>query len=111
MFHKLAPSNAEISITPKDTLLLVGGTPMNSPFWVSLQVIRNTTLSPSATISSIVALKSGNALRNMAVSCLTPSRPDGIPGGFFVLNDVGCQELVGLTDVSPDEDFLHHLTD
>gem|GEM_PF-5085215 len=77
----LPPANRTMSITPKDTLLPVGGIPMNSPLCVPLQVHRTTTLSPSAIVSSILTLRSGKALRNSEESCFTPSGPGGIPGG------------------------------
>src|SRR5207248_2112677 len=44
--------------------LLVGGKPINTPFCVPVDVKRVTTLSPSATWSSIVSWNSGNASRN-----------------------------------------------
>jgi hypothetical protein len=55
--------------------LPVGGMPTNSPVWVPAAVHRSTTLSPSATWSTMVRRASGKASEAIATYCVRPSGP------------------------------------
>src|ERR671914_2319326 len=50
-----------------------------SPSWVPLPLKRITTVSPSATMSSMVFSRSGKASRKVAANCLAPSMPRTSP--------------------------------
>src|SRR6266545_730362 len=52
----------------------VGGIPMNSPRWVPCTLLNAPTMSPSATIRSVVNRRSGKAPMSMRNSFLNPSR-------------------------------------
>src|SRR5918999_17322 len=74
--------------------LLVGGIPWNSPLCVPVKLRNTTTLPFSATICSIFAWISGNAVNNSFSDFLNPSLPSPIEGfslaKYFSLADILC---------------------
>ena len=112
MFHKLAPSNADDVDHSKRYVLAS---------WRNAHEFALVGAPPSHTQYHLIAFGDHVVYRGFEIwecaayggsqlfDAFTTRRHSG--GQFFVFNEVGRQELVGLTDVSPDEDFLHHVTD
>jgi hypothetical protein len=78
----IRPSVVRAKIIPW-TLIgrLVGGLPRNGPWWVPRIVQCAADLWPSLISSSTVQCRSGKAVRNMIINCLSPRRPVGRPQG------------------------------